>query len=451
MKVTKTTFEAKETLIEKSRKKLQALINYGFEVKTNDSIILTNSNQIANSLEKDETFKLTIPAQTCICLSVSNMVLKLLKPYIKDWLQIGQLSTKTNYILFNYDNEILEQLAQLAEPNKHIQLLDTFELSFNKYTLPTYTNTAKLYSIQSAPTLTPKEVKKILELHQRVIDNQENYFLLSNNVSHTYNMPMTVLRKLGENVISLKALNILELLMVFATNSSAIYRQPNEDIRPFVIPVDFFNFDDFNLNQTNDEIINSLKELRAIGLINNVDCVENIFVIHSNIITKSIKQYSYKQTLGYYKNLNIHQQEYVYTFINYLRYVKNIEHLETITDLTEKEVKRKVKAEKLTVSLEGLIYNLDLENYMHDLTRLSAILEVLQQVGIQQGLLVAPLNPQPITKEVIKYLLSYRDKLQEFFVLNMNELKIEDLNITTSYYDTNISSSSRGCLKDFIR
>lgn len=437
MKVTNSVFEEKEALTEKSRKKLQALINYGFEIKTKDNVILTNSNQIANSLEKDETFILTLPAKMCLCLQVSDMALKLLKPYLKDLLQIGQKATKTNYILFNYD-DMIEQLVQLAEPNEHIQLVDTFEMSFNKYTLPTYKNTAKLYEIESAPILTNKEVKKILELYQRITENQEGYFLLSHNISHSYNMPMTILRKLGENVISLKSLNILELILIYATNSSAIYRQTNEDIKSLVIPVDFFNFEEFNLNQTNDEITSSLKELKSIGLINKFDYIENAFTIHSNVILKSIKQYSYKQNLGHYRSLNLHQKNYVYTFLNYLRYVKNIEHVETIKDLTDKEIKQKVKAEKLTISLEGLIYNLELEDYIHDLTHLSAIIEVLQQIGIQQGLLAMPLNPQPITKEVVKYLLSNRDKLHEFFILNPKEEKKEVLESSTTFYNPNV-------------
>ena len=81
-------------------------------------------------------------------------------------------------------------------------------------------------------------------------------------------MPMTILRLLGENVVSLKALNILELILIFATNSTAIYRQTNDDIKPFAIPLEFFSIEDFNLNQTKNQIINSLKELQSIGLIN---------------------------------------------------------------------------------------------------------------------------------------------------------------------------------------
>ncbi len=421
------TLEEKEALIEKSRKKLQALLNYGFEIFSANQTQYNAANQIARELENNATFILTLPANKCLCLQVSDMALKLLKPYLKDLLHIGQIATKTNYILFNYDDDIIEQLAPLVESNEQIQLVDTFEMTFNKYTLPTYKNTAKLYNIESAPVLTNKEVKKILELHNKIINNQESYFLLSNNVSHSYNMPMTILRKLGENVISLKALNILELLMVFGTNSSAIYRQQNEDIKPFVIPVDFFNFEDFKLNQTNDEIMNSLKELKLIGLVNSFQTIENAFIIESNVIVKSIKQYSYKQNLGYYKSLCLHQQSYVYTFINYLRYIKNIKHIETTEDLSGKKIKKEVKAEALTISLEGLLYNLELEDYIHNLTYLADILNNLREAGMQQLLLVLPQNAKPITNETIKYLFSHRDRLHEFFILNPKDERVEDL------------------------
>ena len=432
MKVQNLTFDEKEALKEKSRKKVQALINQGFNIVSNDlSSLETISNKIANDLEANESFTLTIPQNTCICLKASGMVLKLLKPYIKDWLHVEQKTTKTNYILFAFDEDIINQLQDLKEQNEHLQLVDTFELTFNKYTLPTYTNTARLYSVVSAPILTKKEVKKILELHRNIQENKDNYFLLSNNVTHSYNMPMTILRLLGENVVSLKALNILELILIFATNSTAIYRQTNDDIKPFAIPLEFFSIDDFNLNQTKNEIINSLKELQSIGLINKFKVLDEVFIIDSNIISKSIKQYSYKQCLHYYKGLDLHQREYVYTFLNYLRYVRNIEHTETIKDLTGNELKKKVKSEKLTITLEGLIYNLELEDYMHDLTRIATILDVLQQVGIQEGLLNMPVNQTPITKETVKYLLANRDKIHEYFTLNQNDITKEEKNTTT--------------------
>lgn len=432
MKVQNLTFDEKEALKEKSRKKIQALINQGFNIVSNDlSSLETNSNKIANELEANESFVLTIPQNTCICLKISGMVLKLLKPYVKDWLHVEQKTTKTNYILFVFDEDIINQLQALKEQNEHLQLVDTFELTFNKYSLPTYTNTARLYSVVSAPILTKKEVKKILEFYQNIQENKDNYFLLSNNVTHSYNMPMTILRLLGENVVSLKALNILELILIFATNSTAIYRQSTEDIKPFAIPLEFFSIDDFNLHQTKNEIINSLKELQSIGLINKFKVLDEVFIIDSNIISKSIKQYSYKQSLHYYKRLNLHQKEYVYTFLNYLRFVKNIEHTEKIQDLTGNEIKKKVKSEKLTITLEGLIYNLELEDYMHDLTRIATILDVLQQVGIQEGLLNMPVNQTPITKETVKYLLANRDKIHEYFTLNQNDITKEEKNTTT--------------------
>lgn len=447
MKVTKTTLEEREALIEKSRKKLQALLNYGFEILSTNKTPYNVANQIAKELENNETFTLTMPMNKCLCLQVSDMALKLLKPYLKDLLHVGQIATKTNYILFSYDVDIIEQLAPLTESNEHIQLVDTFEMSFNKYTLPNYKNTAKLYDLKSAPVLTNKEVKKILELHHKIINSLESYFLLSSNVSHSYNMPMTVLRKLGDNVISLKALNVLEILMVFTTNSSAIYRQPNEEIKPLIIPVDFFNFEDFDLNQTNDEILSSLKELKSIGLINNFKTIENAFKVESNVIVKSIKQYSYKQNIGYYRNLCLHQQNYVYTFINYVRYVKNIKHTEIIEDLNGNKTKKEIKAESLTITLEGLIYNLELEDYIHDHTYLADILNNLREVGIQRLLLVPTPNAKPIIKEDVKYLLSHRDKLHEFFKLNIKEDKVQDTKgnvpLTSSFYNPNVSTEGR--------
>lgn len=443
MKINNLSAEDKEALKQKSRKKIQSLINYGFNVmSSNDKKQTSETNRIVNSLENDETFILTIPTQTCICLKVSNMVIKLLKPYIKDLLHIEQKATKTNYILFSYDEDIIEQFEPLAEPNEDLQLIDTFELPFTKYTLPTYTNTARLYSVTSAPVLTPKEVNKILSLYETITANKNSYFLLSNSISLAYNMPMSILRILGENVISLKALNILELIMVFATNSSAIYRQPTEDIKHFAIPVDFFYHDDFDIKQTADELINSINELKSIGLINAFEYVEGKFIINANIIVKSIKQYSYKQELKYYRSLGLHQQNYVYTFINYLRYVKNIKHIETTTDISGNTIKQPIKAKALTITLEGLMYNLELDKYIHDLTHIATILDVLKHVGIEQGLLLIPSNIQSTTKDLVRYLLNHRDRLHEFFVLNPDEKNRVDSKSSTSY--CNFSRTTHG-------
>ena len=431
----KLTYEEKEALKERNRKKMQLLLNYGFVVLSADKqYTYNNVNDIAEELEKDRVFILTAPVDNCFCFNISNMALQLLKPYLKDWLKVGQQVNKTNYVLFKYDDEIENLLMQTAEPNDDIQLVDTFEISFNKYTMPVYTNTAKLYSVTSAPTLTPKEARKILSLYQTIRENQENYFLLSNNVSHIYNMPMSVVRKLGENVISLKALNVLELIMIFASNSNAIFRQTTEAVKPFAIPIDFFKLEDFSLNQTEAKIIKSLNELKAIGLIDDFDYCDNRFVIHANVIARSIKQYSYKQNLHHYRNLNLQKQYYVYTFLNYVRYVKNIKHTETSTDLAGNEIKKFVKADKLTTTLEGLIYKLDLEEYMHDMTHLATILNTLQSIGIREGLLKFPNNPAPATKETVRYLLSHRDRLHEFFILNTGEEKPKNIIDSSSFF-----------------
>lgn len=425
----------REALKDKARKKLQLLLNYGFIILSADNQEQTSSNDIANALEDDEQFTLTIPTETCLCIKVSDMTLKLLKPYLKDLLVISQKATKTNYLLFNYDKDVASQLAPLTEPNNDIQLIDTFDLHFNKLTLPTYTNKASLYSATSAPILTKKQIDKVLELHEKIVTNQDTYFLLSNNVSLNYNMPMTLLRLLGENVISLKALNLLELILTYATNSSAIYRQPNDIIKGFAIPLDFFRHEDFSLNQSETEILSNLDELKSIGLINNFKLIEDCFYISSNIIVKSIKQYSYKQPLGYYRNLDLHQQNYAYTFLNHIRYIKNISNKETKKDDTGKETTTTVKAEKLTITLEGLIYNLELGEYLHDRSRIATILTNLLELGIREKLLQQPNNPNlPTGNELVKYLLSNRDKLHEFFILNPNEEIRDEASKISSFY-----------------
>ena len=363
------------------------------------------------------------------------MTLKLLKPYLKDLLVISQKATKTNYLLFNYDKDVASQLAPLTEPNNDIQLIDTFDLHFNKFTLPTYTNKASLYSATSAPILTKKQIDKVLELHEKIVTNQDTYFLLSNNVSLNYNMPMTLLRLLGENVISLKALNLLELILTYATNSSAIYRQPNDIIKGFAIPLDFFQHEDFDLNQSKEEILSNLIELKSIGLINNFKLIEDIFYIDCNIIVKSIKQYSYKQSLGYYRTLDLHQQDYAYTFLNHIRYIKNISNKATKKDVAGNETTTTVKAEKLTITLEGLMYYLGLESSLHDRNRIASILTNLLDLGLREKLLLQPNSPTlPQGKELVRYLLSNRDKLHEFFILNPSDENREEASKVSSFY-----------------
>lgn len=429
------------TFIEKSRKKVQALINYGFLI-TAQSKVYQSSNDIAHDLENDESFTLTIPPNECVCFKTSEMGYKLIKPYIKDVFHVEQKSSKTHYLLFSTENkENLEEI--FSEPTQEFQVQNTFELNFNKYTLPNYTNKANLYSVENAPLLTPKAIKKLKEMHEKVVNNENNYFLLSNNISFTYNTPMTILRKLGENVISLKALNILELILIYATNSSCLFRQSYDKVKLFAIPCDFFNLEDFKLNQTNEEITNSLNELKLIGLINNFDFSndDNTFVILSNIIATSIKQYSYKQELHHYSNMSIQQKHYIYTFINYLRYVKNISKKVTVKAPSGNEVQRIDKATSLTITFESLLYNLELEDYIHDHSRLATVLQVLLLAGREQGLLLPQTKFKDIDKNVVKYLLTHRDMLHEVFVLNMNEPSKEECkhSSNTTYFTSDIN------------
>lgn len=90
MKSNTLTFEEKELLKEKNRKKIQLLLNYGFVIQSKDrQEQYDKANRIANNLENGETFILTAPEENILCLMVSDMALKLLKPYLKDWLKVG--------------------------------------------------------------------------------------------------------------------------------------------------------------------------------------------------------------------------------------------------------------------------------------------------------------------------------------------------------------------------
>ena len=425
----------REEVKERNRKKIQALLNLGFIILsecTREEI--DKANKIVDDLDYHSEFILTVPDETCLCLKVSGMILKLLKPYLKDLFYIEQKATGSIYVLFESDEDIIEQLEPLRKGNKDIQLVDSFEIVFKATTLPNFTNRANLYTVKQAPILAQKEIKKILELHARVVNNQNNYFLLSNHVTHVYNMPTSILRILSENVFSLKSLNVLELIMIYASNSSALFRSTNEEIKPFKIPIDFFKHEDFELNQSVDNILNSLKELRQNKLIAGFELVEEAFIINAPIIVKSIKQWSYRRYLHHYRELDIHQRSYVYTFLDYLRYVMNIKYTKVEENSQGIEVQTVSKAERLTISIEGLLYQLELEDYIHDHTHLAKIFNVLREHAIRQSLISFI---EPITANDIKRLISFRCELGDLFKLNnidVPELKTKT-SISQSYYN----------------
>ena len=399
-------------------RKLQALINAGFVIKDNIGKPITSAHQAATKLVNSAStvYRITMPDDhKCCCIEWSNMAIKLIKPYIKNKFFIEQWSSNSHYMLV--DSSMAEQLQQL-QPIDDIKIVDTFELEFTKSTLPTYTNRASLFTVNTAPVLAPKELEKVLSLSERILVNQNNYFLLSNSITHTYNAPMTIIRILGENVIPLNALNLLELILTYATNSSAVFRNKTDELRPFIIPFDFFSNDDFELNQSIDEILSSLAELQAINLVNSYkfDSETITFEIVSNVITKSIKQYSYTQPIGYYKSLKLHQQDYCYTFVNYLQYVLNT----TKSELAENvEVQNTTTTKQLSICLDSLLYNLEQHKYIDDHTRIAQVLNNLYQAGMN-AFLLKPTFMQ-IDNSAVKDMLAHKDRLHEYFILDTDQ------------------------------
>lgn len=399
-------------------RKLQALINAGFDIKDNIGKPITSAHQAATKLVNSAStvYRITMPDDhKCCCIEWSNMAIKLIKPYIKNKFFIEQWSSNSHYMLV--DSSMAGQLQQL-QPIDDIKIVDTFELEFTKSTLPTYTNRASLFTVNTAPVLAPKELEKVLSLSERILVNQNNYFLLSNSITHTYNAPMTIIRILGENVIPLNALNLLELILTYATNSSAVFRNKTDELRPFIIPFDFFSNDDFELNQSIDEILSSLAELQAINLVNSYkfDSETITFEIVSNVITKSIKQYSYTQPIGYYKSLKLHQQDYCYTFVNYLQYVLNTTKSELSKNV---EVQNTTTTKQLSICLDSLLYNLEQHKYIDDHTRIAQVLNNLYQAGMN-AFLLKPTFMQ-IDNSAVKDMLAHKDRLHEYFILDTDQ------------------------------
>lgn len=416
--MTTKTFE--EEVLSVTRK-LQGLINSGFVIKDNIGKPITSAHQAAIKLVNSAltVYTITMPDDhKCCCIKWSNMAIKLIKPYIKNKFFIEQWTSNSHYMLV--DSSMAEQLQQL-QPIEDIEVVDTFELEFTKSTLPTYSNRASLFTVNTAPVLAPKELEKVLSLSERILVNQNNYFLLSNSITHTYNAPMTIIRILGENVISLNALNLLELILTYATNSSAVFRNKTDELKPFIIPFDFFSNEDFELAQSIDEISSSLAELKAINLINSYKFIPEIvaFEIVSNVITKSIKQYSYTQPIGYYKSLKLHQQDYCYTFVNYLQYVSNIKYSTKSAVAENVEAQDIRKAEKLTICLSSLLYNLGQHKYIQDHTRIAQVLNNLYQAGMKVFLL-KPTFMQ-IDNSAVKDMLAHKDRLHEYFILDTDQ------------------------------
>lgn len=402
-------------------RKLQALINAGYVIKDNIGKPIISAHQAATKLVNSAStaYTITMPDDhKCCCIKWSNMAIKLIKPYIKNKFFIEQWTSNSHYVLV--DSSMAEQLQQL-QSIEDIKVVDTFELEFTKSTLPTYSNRASLFTVNTAPVLAPKELEKVLSLSERILVNQNNYFLLSNSITHTYNAPMTIIRILGENVISLNALNLLELILTYATNSSAVFRNKTDELKPFIIPFDFFSNEDFELAQSIDEISSSLKELQAINLVNsyNFDSKTITFEIVSNVITKSIKQYSYTQPIGYYKSLKLHQQDYCYTFVNYLQYVSNIKYTTKSAVAENVEAQDIRKAEKLTICLSSLLYNLGQHKYIQDHTRIAQVLNNLYQAGMNVFLL-KPTFMQ-IDNSAVKDMLAHKDRLHEYFILDTDQ------------------------------
>lgn len=113
------------------------------------------------------------------------------------------------------------QLAQIntTDEEEIIPLLDGVSINICKYDIPKFNKATTLHTFETPPTLTNKQANTIIDIANMLKDNKDFYFLLSDVINLEYNMPMNILNILGENVLPLSALSVLEVIMTYATTN----------------------------------------------------------------------------------------------------------------------------------------------------------------------------------------------------------------------------------------
>lgn len=415
-KITEDELKKQAEQLAKLTMKLQVLINVGGEFFDKNDNLLENAHQIAQALLDGAQVQLSINQPALVLKAIPT---RILKPCIKNLIQIAFPATKETVIVFKCNNDVEHQLAQLDTENEEeiIPFLSGITITLTKYNIPSFNKATTLHTFDTPPTLTRKQINLIIDVAKQLTDNKDFYILLGNEINLVYNMPMNILNVLGENVLSLSALSLLEVIMVYATNSSAVYRQKNDCLKAFNIPLEFFSNPDFYFKQSKEDIISNLEVLLEVGLIDDYFCEDDNCIIDSHLIVKSIKQYSYKQHIGFYRGLELKQQEYVYTFINYVNWIKNLNYFKK-DDETGKYTT--YRADKLTIPLSSLIYNLDLIKYKNDHVALGKMLTNCLLAGYKCDLLVNQ-GLDEIAPSVVKNLLQHRDNFKDVFVLKPNK------------------------------
>ena len=411
-KLTEEEQKKQAVQLEKLTMKFQILINVGGEFYDTNNNLLKNAHQIAQAVLNGAEVKLDINQPVIVLKAIPT---RITKPCIKNLIQIALPSSKETVIVFKCNDDVKHQLAQINTTDEEdIKLfLDGVSIPVCKYNIPSFNKATTLHTLYTPPILTKKQTNIIIDVANMLKDNEDSYILLSEDINLVYNMPMNILNILGENVLPLSALSVLEVIMTYATNSSAVYRQKNDCIKLFKIPILFFNNPDFHFQQSKEDIIKSLDELLGIGLIDDYICENDNFIINSHLIVKSIKQYSYTQHIGFYSSLELQQQEYVYTFINYVNWIRNLNYFKKDEETGKYTT---YKADRLTIPLSSLIYNLDLIKYKSDHTALGKMLTNCLHIGLKCGLLIYQ-GFDDVAPSMVKNLLHHRDNLQQVFAL----------------------------------
>ena len=102
-----------------------------------------------------------------------------------------------------------------------------------------------------------------------------------------------------------------------------------------------------------------------------------------------------------------------------MQYVLNVKYTTTskVADNVEDEKTTKVK--QLKICLSSLLYNLELDEYIHDHNRIAQVLSNLYQAGLKAFLLKQ--ISFEFNSRAVKDMIAHKDKLHEYFVLDIDQ------------------------------
>ena len=153
---TKVTEEEQKKQAEQLAKltmKVQVLINVGGEFYDKNDNLLENAHQIAQAVLDGAEVKLNINQPALVLKAIPT---RILKPCIKNLIQITFPATKETVIVFRCNDDVEHQLAQIDTDNNEeiIPFLSGITITLTKYNIPSFNKATTLHTLYTPPTLT---------------------------------------------------------------------------------------------------------------------------------------------------------------------------------------------------------------------------------------------------------------------------------------------------------